>query len=585
MHNHLNVRLNVADRLAQQAAQRADSLAVVCPRIFSPRWPNTTKGNSGNAYATAYATATFGQLDAEADRLARGMLALGIGPGKRIALLVPPSIEFVALVFALLRTGATAVLIDAGMGRKHMIQCLEGVRPDGFVAIPIAQAVRSLLRRRFPAAKLNVTVGRRWFWGGPNLEILRQLGNQNISLPDTQPEDPAAIIFTSGSTGPPKGVLYTHRMFVTQVDEIQSMYNIAPGEIDMSCFPLFGLFNSAMGVTTVLPEMDFSRPATANPEKLLAAANDWQITQSFASPAVWDKLSTYCQSHDQEIKTLRNVFSCGAPIPARLLERTLRCVSPDAQMHTPYGATECLPVATIEAREVLDETAEQTDQGAGICVGRKFDSIEWKVIRITDEPISNIDDIEEVPTGEIGELIVRGPQVSPEYVTNTKANATNKIAQSIAQSAQSVAQSKETWHRIGDVGHLDADGRFWYCGRKSQRVQHRNGDLFTVPIESVFNTLPNVRRTALVGVGKLQSKAPLIVVEFETPMGTDIRGTMLWEQWCAMEPRIEKLWYGSQGFTSFPTILVHPSLPVDVRHNAKINREQLAKWAETQLAS
>ena len=144
-------------------------------------------------------------------------------------------------------------------------------------------------------------------------------------------------------------------MFVTQVDEIQTMYDIAPGEIDMSCFPLFGLFNSAMGVTTVLPEMDFSRPATANPKKLLAAANDWKITQSFASPAVWDKLSEHCQETAQQIKTLRNVFSCGAPIPARLLERTLLCVSPDAQMHTPYGATECLPVATIEAREVLDE--------------------------------------------------------------------------------------------------------------------------------------------------------------------------------------------------------------------------------------
>ena len=193
----MHTRLNVADRLTQQAAQRADSLAVVCPSKFSPRWPDVVVKPSENAYAAI----SFAALDAEADRLARGMLALGIGPGKRIALLVPPSIEFVALVFALLRSGATAVLIDSGMDKKHMIECLEGVRPDGFVAVSIAQAVRSLLRRRFPQAKLNVTVGRRWFWGGPNLEMLRKLGKNNTSLPDTQASDPAAIIFTSGSTG------------------------------------------------------------------------------------------------------------------------------------------------------------------------------------------------------------------------------------------------------------------------------------------------------------------------------------------------------------------------------------------------
>jgi long-subunit acyl-CoA synthetase (AMP-forming) len=212
----------------------------------------------------------------------------------------------------------------------------------------------------------------------------------------TKADDPAAIIFTSGSTGPPKGVLYTHRMFDTQVAEIQSTYDIGPGGVDLACFPLFALFNSAMGVTTVLPDMDFSRPATANPKKLLAAANDWQVTQAFASPAVWRVVGDHCAQIGARIDSLRQVYSCGAPVPASVVRSTLDCVAPNARMHTPYGATECLPVATIEAIEVLGETAARTDRGAGVCVGRRFDSIDWRVIRIRDEPIATIDDTEEL---------------------------------------------------------------------------------------------------------------------------------------------------------------------------------------------
>ena len=178
-------------------------------------------------------------------------------------------------------------------------------------------------------------------------------------------------------------------MFDTQVGEIQSTYGIEPGGVDLSCFPLFALFNSAMGVTTVLPEMDFSRPASADPKKLLAAANDWQVTQAFASPAVWRVLGEHCAKTGERIESLRQIFSCGAPVPAGVLRSTLAMAAPNAQMHTPYGATECLPVATIEAAEVLGETAARTDQGAGVCVGRKFDSIEWRVIRITDDPIAH----------------------------------------------------------------------------------------------------------------------------------------------------------------------------------------------------
>jgi acyl-CoA synthetase (AMP-forming)/AMP-acid ligase II len=567
------------------------------------------QGDSGASYATA----TFAELDADATRIARGLLAWGVPPATRLALLVRPGIEFVTLVFGLLRAGMVIVLVDPGLGRRNLIRCLSDAKPEGFVAISLAQAARLWWRKEFPLAKWNVTVGRRWFWGGLTLEEIRDLGvsadsrdpngspevGENrpatrwgrgcFELPVTRGDDPAAIIFTSGSTGVPKGVLYTHRMFDTQVSEIQAMYDIEPGGVDLSCFPLFALFNSAMGVTTILPDMDFSRPASADPQKLLAAANDWRVTQAFASPAVWRSVSAHCAKTGERIPSLRQVFSCGAPVPADVLKATLACVGDGAKMHTPYGATECLPVATIEAAEVLGETAARTDEGAGVCVGRKFDSIEWRVIRITDEPIAAIDDAEELPVGEVGELVVRGPQASPRYVTRTEFNAQAKIRNKRAGASSpprvtfphggedaparcEVVSDFHPWHRMGDVGYLDDDGRFWYCGRKSQRVETAVGTMYTECMEAIFNKHPAVRRSALVGVGPRGAQKPVMILECSSPV-TD-------EDVQAMKQATEG---GSPAVSDGAIFDVDWPLPVDVRHNAKINREQLAAWATEQL--
>ena len=554
-------RLNVADRLAAMASAMPDALAVVSPwRHGRGRGPVTkTRAASGKSYTTI----TFAEIDRDATRLAQGLIELGVQPGMRLVLMVPPGIDFVALVFALLRAGGVAVLIDPGLGRSHLLDCLTQVAPDGFIAVSRAQAVRTLMGSRFPQARLNVTVGRRWFWGGPDLRQLRQMGSSGgQALPETKADDPAAIIFTSGSTGPPKGVLYTHQMLYTQVSEIRAAYEIQPGNVDMACFPLFGLFNSAMGVTTVLPEMNFSRPMSADPQELLCVAEDWQITQSFASPAVWNKLSRYCERHGRRIDTLRQVFSCGAPVPANVLQRTLKYVHADAQMHTPYGATECLPVSTIEAKEILHETSRATEEGSGICVGRPFETISWQVVRVSDEPLTSIEQATPVATGEIGELIVRGPQASPQYVTSKEANATSKIV-----------DGDHFWHRMGDVGYLDEQGRFWYCGRKSHRVVTNQGTLYSIPVESILNRHSAVARSALVGVGPPGNKSPVGVLEVNDEASDQVD----------MIAQLKEATVADGMAAQIEDFLIHPSLPVDVRHNSKIDRQQLALWAEKQL--
>lgn len=514
-----------------------------------------------------YSQWSFRELDEDSNRVAAGLLAMGAERGSRIVLLVRPSFEFISLTFALFKAGVVTVLIDPGMGRKSLIRCLEEVEPDGFVAIPPAHAVRTILRRRFPKARYNVTVGRRWFWGGPTLERLRATGREDFSPADVSEDDPAAIIFTTGSTGPPKGVLYRHGNFSRQVDELREFYQIQPGEVDLPGFPLFALFNCAMGVTTVVPDMDPTRPAQADPRNIVEAIHDWSVTQAFGSPALWNVVGRYCEANRVTLPTLGRVLSAGAPVPPHVLRRMKEAIHPAGDVHTPYGATESLPVASISASEVLSETAAKSAQGAGTCVGRRFPGIQWQVIRISDAPLETIAQIEPLPAGEIGEIIVRGPVVTREYVTRREANREHKIR-----------DGEMFWHRIGDVGYLDEQDRFWFCGRKAHRVLTADGVLFTIPCEAIFNQHEKVYRSALVGIGPRGQQRPVIVVETwpeHRPQSQEERDSLVRE--------LRERGQSHPHTRAIHDFLLHPALPVDIRHNAKIFREKLAVWAAEQV--
>jgi olefin beta-lactone synthetase len=397
------------------------------------------------------------------------------------------------------------------------------------------------------------------------------------------------VIFTSGSTGAAKGVLYRHGNFDRQVTEIRDYYGIKPGEIDVACFPLFGLFNAAMGVTTVFPAMDFSRPARVDPRNIVSAVNDWQASQAFGSPAVWNRVGRYCEEHRDRLPTLNRVLAAGAPVSAAVQRRMIACIHSEGAMHTPYGATEALPVASISSVDVLSETAKATEHGAGVCVGTRFGGIDWQVIRIHDGPIPTLADAKELPRGQIGELIVRGPVVTTEYVTRIEANAMAKIYDTDANSAgASISRpqppSCSFWHRMGDVGYLDEQDRFWFCGRMSQRVvvdatsSAARRTLFTIPCEAIFNRHPNVFRSALVSVGRRGKRRAAVVVEplsGRMPRGKTERARLMNE--------LRQLGQTADHTNSITEILICKSLPVDVRHNVKINREQLAPWAAKKL--
>ena len=552
--------LNVAELLKQQATQQPHALAIAEP--IAGRWNRREL-----ALDQRYRCMTFQQLDEDSSRLAAGLQAMEIKPGTRLALMIPPSCEFVSWVFALFKAGVVTVLIDPGMGRKNMIHCLQRVQTEGFIGISLVQAIRTLLRFKFLAARKNVTVGKRWFWGGPTAAQLRQTSLSDFTPFQAAASDSAAIIFTTGSTGPPKGVHYCHQNFYHQVLQIQQQYNIEVGEKDLPAFPLFGLFNAAMGVATILPDMDPTRPANVTPDNIITPIQDWEISQSFGSPALWETVGRYCETQDIQMPSLRRVLSAGAPVPPRVLQRIRNAMAPDGEMHTPYGATESLPVASISATEVLEETAAKSATGRGTCVGEHFPGIEWRVIEIQDGALADIEDARQLPDGEIGELIVRGPVVTSHYVTHEKETRLHKIN-----------DGDSFWHRMGDVGYLDDMERFWFCGRKSHRVQLADRTLFTIPTEAIFNQHPKIYRSAVVRVEDKGVAEAAIIVE-------------CWEEFRAMEvaekthlvEELKELAENHALTSCIKHVLIRDALPVDIRHNAKIFREKLAVWAQEKL--
>jgi len=548
----MNGPCNIAARLPELARERPDQIAIRCPG----------RRGAGNGMAAYDVTLDYRQLDARSDAMAAGLAGYGIGRGVRTVVMVRPSPEFFLLMFALFKLGAVPVLVDPGIDKRALKQCLDEAQPEAFIGIPLAHVARLALRWA-PSATRLVTVGHRLGWGGTTLAALERAGaSGGPMLAATDGEDMAAILFTSGSTGVPKGVVYRHRHFVGQIQLLGSAFGMEAGGVDLPTFPPFALFDPALGLTSVIPDMDPTRPAQADPARLHDAIQRFGVTQLFGSPALMRVLAR----HGRPLPTVRRVTSAGAPVPPDVVATIRRLLPDDAQFWTPYGATECLPVAVVEGRE-LERTRAATEAGAGTCVGSVVAPNEVRIIAIDDAPLPEWSQARVLAIGEVGEITVAGPTTTDTYFNRPQATAAAKIRETLADGSTRVV------HRMGDVGYFDAQGRLWFCGRKTQRVETARGPLYTEQLEPVFNTVPGVARTALVGVGAAGAQVPVLCVELQCGQSD---GPALQETLRA-HAAVHAAEAGLQYF------LVHPAFPVDIRHNAKIGREKLAVWARAQL--
>lgn len=542
---------NIAYALIEKADSQPDALAIAIPE----------KNSLDKNGITRYQKITFKELAFETACVGRGLLVAGFEQGDRVVVLVPPGFDFFVLGFAMLQTGIIPVFIDPGIGIKNLKKCIAEAEPVGFIGISKAHVARVFLGWGSKTIRKNITLGPRLFWGGENMHALRNFDRSEGRGPflDAGPDDLAAIIFTSGSTGVPKGVVYSHGNFSAQLEMIRESFEFSPGEINMPTFPPFALFNPALGMSSIIPDMDATKPASVKPQNIIGPIKQFGITNMFGSPALIDKVGRYGEANGVKLPSLNRVISAGAPASTKALKRFSSMLTPEVQIFTPYGSTESMPVTKVGSHHILQETQEKTGNGSGVCIGKAVAGMEITIIRISDEEIPQWSEDLKLPAGVIGEIVVKGLNVTRNYFNR---DVSTKLAK--------IRDGDQVRHRMGDLGYFDADGNLWFCGRKAHRVRVGDQELYSVQCEHIFNKHPEVFRTALVGVN---GNAVLCV---EPEKGHKIDHAKLKAELLA--------WAVAHPLTgAIKTLLFHSGFPVDFRHNAKIIREELADWAKNEL--
>jgi acyl-CoA synthetase (AMP-forming)/AMP-acid ligase II len=418
-----------------------------------------------------------------------------------------------------------------------------------------------LRRGTFAGIRTVVTAGRRWCWGG---ETLRGLATTTAPPPEPAigADDLLMISFTTGSTGAAKGVETTYGALAATVRQAVALYQHTSADVCLVTSLSFAFLHLLVGATCVLPDINFTRVADVDPVLVGDLTQRYGVTAMFGSPALLDPLARYLDESGRQLPTLCRVVSGGAPVSNEVTARLRHALAPQAgRVHVTYGATEAIPITSIEATELLGELQAISQAGGGTCVGRPVDGLDLRIIQATEEPLSDWARVRPVEPGEIGEIVISGPTVSRRYVAPASANTAAKIV-----------DGTRIWHRTGDLGRVDEHGRIWFAGRRQEVVWTVDGPMYTVPCEGVFDVHPEVYRTALVGVGPPGRREPVVCVELRAGVPA------------AERPRIERelreLAGRNESTRRITRFGFHPSFPVDIRHNAKIDRGRLSVWAQ-----
>ncbi len=528
------VYMELLARFEQTAATQPDKPAI----IYSSKWTN------------AWKRITYRSLFNQTQRFISGLQACSLTPGLVAAIMTPPSAEFFPFALALLKFGIVPVIFDPAIGLKKIGEIVGESKPDIFFGNRLTHALRMLFGWGSDSIKHNLTIN----------SLLRKPHRALDASPRVMPYDIAAVIYTSGSTGLPKGAMYTSANFAAQLELLQNTFRISPDEIDLAAFPLYALIDILLGVTAVVPDISFPVPGRTDPRKTISAIRQFNVTNMFASPVVLEILAEEaCRSNDRKLTSLKRVITAGAPATIRLQERFRQLLDDRADLFGIYGATETLPIAKVESRELFS-LKERTVQGAGVCLGKPIEGVTVRIIPIPDEPIEEWRDSLEVDANVVGEITVQSRATTRSYLHREEADRLSKIK-----------FGDEVIHRMGDVGYFDEEGRLWFCGRKSHRVVIKDDVMFTEQIENIFNTHPHVKRTALVEV----NREPVLWVEMERRARTNKDKIM---------GELREMAKGHRQASQIETFLFMKRFPTDARHNSKIVREELKALAEKRLS-
>lgn len=500
---------------------------------------------------------TFEQMERQVEIYAQALYRSGVKPQDKVLVLIPNSPELLQYVFALFRVGAIPILMDPGLGIKTLLASIRQVQPDILLAVPKVHLLCFPLTPWLPKFSLRLSTEGD-LWGCTNLQKMSL--DQPFEPHPVEADEVAALLFTSGATGPAKGVCYHASIFFEQVRLLQELYQYESQEVELAGFPLFGLFTLALGVSTVVAPFNASRPASCDPKVLLEAIRECEVTSLQGSPAIWKKLASYLKENQVELHQVRRLLTFGAPISFQFTQDWSDLLGSAQSLHTPYGATECLPLSTIDGQQLLSTKKEQL-QGYGNCVGQPVENTLVQIIKTTDQAIETLQKEDLLPPGEIGEIIVHSSTMTRQYYQLNEANRKSKLF-----------YQDKLYHRMGDLGYFDREGRLWLVGRKSHRLELSTGKTYyPLPFEAIANQHPEVKGSAYVEVrGK-----PYLVIAREESSQTPQEA--LKQQLLQIAGKVSPFEHPLEKVFSIR------SLPVDPRHNAKIDRLQLKKWVKKRL--
>ena len=528
------------------------------------------------------ASLSWASLARRTGELASGLARAGLRPGDRVALLVPPSADLTTAVYAVWRAGGVVVVADRGLGFTGMRRALRSAAVDHVVGGGLGLAAARLMG--IPGSR--IAVGRvrrplrRVLGVAHHVGDLARLGAGTSPPPEPPLGQDCAVVFTSGATGPAKGVVYRHRQVLAQIESLRAAYRIVPEDRMVAAFAPFALLGPALGIASAAPDVDVTRPATLTAAGLAEAVGAVHATIVFASPAALRGVAATAgdlpAGHRDALGQVRLLISAGAPVPASLL-RSVRTVLPNAEAHTPYGMTEALPVTDVSLAQI-----EEAGAGEGVCVGRPLASVEVAV-----RPLAGSGTADEAGphdgTGRTGEICVRGAHVKDRY--------------DALWWTEQTTSPDGGWHRTGDVGHLDAEGRLWVEGRLSHVVSTASGAVTPVGTEQRVEALEEVQAAAVVGVGPEGTQVVVVVVvpaDAAAPGGLPSLRRRLAHRAPARWPRATTtLRLAEPGLAEaargaarveVAAVLVTARLPVDIRHASKVDRQDLSRRATRLLA-
>lgn len=495
-------------------------------------------------------TTSFGALAEASARTAAMLQADGIRAGDPVLIFQPMSAELYIALTALFQLGAVAMFLDPSAGRGHMEACCHLMPPKALIALDKAHLLRltTAALRRIP---LKYSIG----WPVPGaFRWKRRLKFHSRHEVETVSSDtPALITFTSGSTGKPKAAVRTHGFLLAQHEVLARSIDLAPGEVDLATLPIFTLANLASGVTSVIPDADLRRPGFIRPEPVLKQIREHAVTRCAASPAFFEQL---LKADDGSLRSLNKFFTGGAPVFPRLLD-ALQKASPRAKVEAVYGSTEAEPISHLSAAECNKADRDHMRGGKGLLAGHPVPEIQVRIIAArwgTPIPALTAESFQAVvqPPEQAGEIVVSGRHVLPGYLHGQGDEETKFRVEG------------QVWHRTGDAGWMDASGRLWLLGRCVARIKDSHGTVWPFAVECAAMEDQGVRRAALIAY---EGRRILFLEAFpSTPTGSLVANVRQRLAWAKLDE-----------------VRVADRLPVDARHNAKIDYPALRRMLESGL--